>query len=197
MRLAQDTDVLGPWRESAAAYIEPVKKYWDAISAKLFQSKPRQRPRRQEIEPDSNDETDAEESYLSEEVDVVQELPEITAMLDTQPPSETEMASLAKTPNTIDVEKTENFKEILKFYEAKKPRIREAITIQLKDQDEPVTGKIEKFTKNGIMLKVAAGSVEYPFTVMDDKIRMRFFPLETARIIYRRKYGSSSASGEN
>ena len=58
----------------------------------------------------------------------------------------------------------------------------------LKDQDEPVTGTIHDFTPDGINLQVPEGLVNYPFSVMDEKTRQRFFPLENARQMYRRKY---------
>ncbi len=193
MKFARNIDVLEPVRETLSEYLKPAKNIWN----RLFPSQPRRRPDRQEMEfytpPDDDgaetqeyDDRQEPEPAITEEAAV--EPPEMSVPDSIPPPAQDAAAGVSGKPAADDIENTAEFKLILGYCEKQKPKPAESITLILKDKAEPVTGIIDSFTSSGIKLIVENGLVDYPFSVMNAKTRMRFFPLANARNMYRKKY---------
>ena len=187
MKFVRKIDVLAPMRERAEEFIRKVRSNLDFLPEK------KESHRKEAPEPaeDAEDECEAGAGDVPEaveEAETPEEPAETPIPHDIPQPAEDETAGAADNATASDIENTPAFKRILSYCEGQKPKPDESITLHLKDQDEPVTGTIHDFTPDGINLQVPEGLVNYPFSVMDEKTRQRFFPLENARQMYRRKY---------
>ncbi len=65
------------------------------------------------------------------------------------------------------------------------PSVGDTVTVKLKGQDEPVEGSLKRIGISGIMVGVEHGEIMCPFTLMDEDDKLKFFPEERARNIWK------------
>ncbi|MBI2439865.1 MAG: protein kinase [Lentisphaerae bacterium] len=90
------------------------------------------------------------------------------------PAAAEERTAPAKPPATMDYER------ILAKCKRQQPKAGERIALRFKDGRTPVEGLLEQQTAGGVVIKVAAGVIEYPFRLMTEETRLLYFPEERA-----------------
>lgn len=73
------------------------------------------------------------------------------------------------------------YERLLEKCKKQEPQVGNRIIIRFKDGRVPVEGVFEEKTAAGIMVKVAAGVIEYPFRLMTEESRLLYFPEERAQ----------------
>ncbi len=87
----------------------------------------------------------------------------------------------------VDIESTPEFQKLLTQCEARRPKTNQKITLKLRNRPEAMDGVVTDISDSRVTLKVKEGYVDCPFSILEEKDRLRFFPREWARKIYEQK----------
>lgn len=117
---------------------------------------------------------------------------EIQAPLETpEPKTDTSPEPAKSEPDAVQIKADQDaeYERILKKCVQQQPKVGNPITIRFKNNNKPVEGVLEKVTEGGVMVKIPAGVIEYPFRIMTEESRLPYFPVERARRIQQEKIG--------
>ncbi|MBI2438086.1 MAG: protein kinase [Lentisphaerae bacterium] len=104
-----------------------------------------------------------------------------------QPEATTKPAEAEQSATATKLPEVPVYERILEKCKRQQPQAGNSIAIRFKDGRAPVEGVLQEKTSGGVMIKVSAGVIEYPFHLMAEETRLLYFPEERARRLQRQQ----------
>lgn len=123
------------------------------------------------------------ESESESEAEAVPESKLLPVPAASEPPEPKPEPTTTPVKSPQDVE----YERILQTCKQQQPKAGDRITLRFKNGREPVEGVLERTTAEGVRVKVSAGVIEYPFSLLSEESRLMYFPEEHARRLQRQK----------